>query len=209
MKTVYLFYLSDEKVIKELGENNLLQNSLISSYSDNPNYFFYGYTDDKTTAAVFLSMRKQDVFYMKKIKMTESDFNDLDSMFYSFNKIAYESLKISDKQSILIPITSGEEWYVCEYPSETMYEYIKTNIHIFSPEIFSEKMREALIALQYFQFEYLMEDLDFDFSEKRLIRVLEFVKRNAWSNELGILAFLYRPIISIDDIIERGEIIYG
>ena len=178
MKTVYLFYLTDQKVIKALEENNLLQNSLTSSNSDNPNYFFYGYTDDKAIAAVFLSMRRQDVFYMKKIKITESEFNDLDSRFYSFNKIAYASLKISDKQSILVPITSGEEWYVCEYPFETLYEYIKSNIHIFSPEIFSNKMREALTALQYFQFDYLPEDLDLDFSKKGLDQALEFVKRN-------------------------------
>lgn len=197
---VYLYFLTDKKVIKQMAGTYLLESLNHFQEPGYEDYFFYAFTSKKKVAKRFEKMRDMTKFFKKEEEMDEDEFKELERRFYSFSALSMQSLLCGQNRHIVIPVTTGEYWYTVESRSETICSMMDYMPKV-RPEIFEDKIIELLGQIDYNSYMFP----DFQPWREYTSDVHDYVINNGWKNELGVFLFLYSMIVIPAKVIAEGE----
>lgn len=107
----------------------------------------YAYTDNKTYAEIFSSMRDEKLFFYKKEKLTSDEIKDLEEEASEKMMILYE-FPLKDKK-ITFPITKHEKMNVEHFVLQAISVDMYLIAELIDPNIFQENVRDALNTLEW------------------------------------------------------------
>ena len=197
---VFLYFLTDKKVIKKMADTYLLESLSHFKEPGYEDYFFYAFTNKKKVAKKFEQMRDMTKFFKKEVEMDEDEYKDLENRFYAFSVLSMQPLLCGEHKHIIIPITSGEYWYCVEARSESMQSMFELMPKV-KPDIFKDKVIQLLGKLDYNDSMFP----DFQPWREYSSETHDYVLNNAWKNELGVFLFLYSMLVIPTKVITEGE----
>lgn len=201
---VYLYFLTDRNIIEKMSGTYLLESLDHFTEPVDEGYFFYAFTNSKKVSKAFEKMRDMKKFYKRVESMDEDEYSELKRKFYSFSALSFQSLRCGEKQRIIIPITTGEYWYTVESRSESIYSMIEFMDKV-SPYLFTQKVRDLLIDLQYVENFFPDDYAHRPEWESRNAEITDYMNNNAWKNELGVFLFLYDKLVIPANVISEGK----
>lgn len=162
-------------------------------------YDIYAFTDKIEFVESFIQTRNMNKFFTKKIKMNQSEYNDLIKNYMNSELDMFEgTTKIkssNDVKTFSLVLTRREKMTVTNMSSLCLNEYIYREVWV-DPNIFKKKYISALSILQYTGLhQYLSSSGDDD--------IWEDTVKNLFSNDLNILLKDFRCLFieeGCDDI---------
>lgn len=192
---VYLYYLIDPDTINTLCERGTMD-TLLNFHSVDPGPILYGLTTSSRIARKFEKCRN-----MRKFKKVVRKIDDEDEIGDSWAvRITDVSLLFANKKHIVIPLSGNEKW-CAENATEVIMDHLDIALSFIDPSIFTDEIQDALMRVGYIDF-IESHNSGSEYTGKR--RYIDGIQE--WSNELGMLMWMFREVMDITGIMEVGEI---
>lgn len=195
---LYLYYLVGEDLIEDLYQKGLIDINL--SYhplDEGRKVILYASTTNKKLAKEFERTRHMDAFIKKVVD--DGDFDEC----YAEHDMFATGLRVSQLRyadhTYITAVLTGVEVYNIENMAEIIMDYLSPRMVRY--DIFEDNLQKVLYRMGYVD-TYNVLDPDYVFADERYYRRAGIL---LWKNELGGLGWMYKNIVDIGAILERGD----